>query len=198
MSRLVGISAAAKARRRMEMSGIAQGISHAQRGEQLQPEARRRGAPGARAPGRAAGLAGQLSGQGGRDPVPLPTPSCPSRLLQLQHHLAGPPSCPPAPQLPPAPLVLAPCDGALLVSGLQKELGLGPGPLLPAHLLHAGGSPVASAAQLLDTHLHISRAPAPHPAATLPPGFVATGLPPADCEMEDLTAGPRGTFVLVQ
>ncbi|XP_044106730.1 serine/threonine-protein kinase SIK1 isoform X2 [Neovison vison] len=120
------------------------------------------------------------------------------RLLQLQHHLAGPPSCPPAPQLPPAPLVLAPCDGALLVSGLQKELGLGPGPLLPAHLLHAGGSPVASAAQLLDTHLHISRAPAPHPAATLPPGFVATGLPPADCEMEDLTAGPRGTFVLVQ
>ncbi|XP_044940344.1 serine/threonine-protein kinase SIK1 isoform X3 [Mustela putorius furo] len=120
------------------------------------------------------------------------------RLLQLQHHLAGPPSCPPAPQLPPAPLVLAPCDGALLVSGLQKELGLGPGPLLPAHLLQAGGSPVASAAQLLDTHLHISRAPAPHPAATLPPGFVATGLPQADCEMEDLTAGPRGTFVLVQ
>ncbi|XP_047575090.1 serine/threonine-protein kinase SIK1 isoform X2 [Lutra lutra] len=120
------------------------------------------------------------------------------RLLQLQHHLAGPPSCPPAPQLPPAPLVLAPCDGALLVSGLQKELGLGPGPLLPAHLLQAGGSPVASAARLLDTHLHISRAPAPHPTATLPPGFVATGLPQADCEMEDLTSGPRGTFVLVQ
>ncbi|XP_022371801.1 serine/threonine-protein kinase SIK1 isoform X2 [Enhydra lutris kenyoni] len=120
------------------------------------------------------------------------------RLLQLQHHLAGPPSCPPAPQLPPAPLVLAPCDGALLVSGLQKELGLGPGPLLPAHLLRAGGSPVASAARLLDTHLHISRAPAPHPTATLPPGFVATGLPQADCETEDLTTGPRGTFVLVQ
>ncbi|XP_057162680.1 serine/threonine-protein kinase SIK1 isoform X2 [Ursus arctos] len=120
------------------------------------------------------------------------------RLLQLQHHPAGPPSCQQAPQLPPAPLVLAPCDGALLVSGLQKELGLGPGPLLPPHLLQAGGSPVASAAQLLDTHLHISHATAPYPAATLPPSFVAAGLPQADCEMEDLTAGQLGTFVLVQ
>ncbi|XP_044769249.1 serine/threonine-protein kinase SIK1 isoform X1 [Neomonachus schauinslandi] len=120
------------------------------------------------------------------------------RLLQLQHHPAGPPSCPQAPQLPPAPLVLAPCDGALLVSGLQKELGLGPGPLLPPHLLQAGGSPVASAAQLLDTHLHISHATAPHPAATLPPSFVGVGLPQADCELEDLTAGQLGTFVLVQ
>ncbi|XP_034510887.1 serine/threonine-protein kinase SIK1 isoform X2 [Ailuropoda melanoleuca] len=120
------------------------------------------------------------------------------RLLQLQHHPAGLPSCQQAPQLPPAPLVLAPCDGALLVSGLQKELGLGPSPLLPPHLLQAGGSPVASAAQLLDTHLHISHATAPHPAATLPPSFVAAGLPQADCEMEDLTAGQLGTFVLVQ
>nr|XP_025719339.1 serine/threonine-protein kinase SIK1 isoform X2 [Callorhinus ursinus] len=120
------------------------------------------------------------------------------RLLQLQHHPAGPPSCPQAPQLPPAPLVLTPCDGALLVSGLQKELGLGPGPLLPPHLLQAGGSPVASAAQLLDTHLHISHATAPHPAATLPPSFVGAGLPQADCELEDLTAGQLGTFVLVQ
>lgn len=57
---------------------------------------------------------------------------------------------------------------------------------------------MASAAQLLDTHLHISHAPVPHPAATLPPGFVGAGLPQADCEMEDLTAGPLGTFVLVQ
>ncbi|XP_027982352.1 serine/threonine-protein kinase SIK1 isoform X2 [Eumetopias jubatus] len=120
------------------------------------------------------------------------------RLLQLQHHPAGPPSCPQAPQLPPAPLVLTPCDGALLVSGLQKELGLRPGPLLPPHLLQAGGSPVASAAQLLDTHLHISHATAPHPAATLPPSFVGAGLPQADCELEDLTAGQLGTFVLVQ
>jgi len=120
------------------------------------------------------------------------------RLLRLHHHPAGPPSCPQAPQLPPAPLVLAPCDGALLVSGLQKELGLGPGPLLPPHLLQAGSSPVASAAQLLDTHLHISHATAPHPAATLPPSFVGVGLPQADCELEDLAAGQLGTFVLVQ
>ncbi|XP_035925163.1 serine/threonine-protein kinase SIK1 [Halichoerus grypus] len=120
------------------------------------------------------------------------------RLLRLHHHPAGPPSCPQAPQLPPAPLVLAPCDGALLVSGLQKELGLGPGPLLPPHLLQAGGSPVASAAQLLDTHLHISHSTAPHPAATLPPSFVGVGLPQADCELEDLAAGQLGTFVLVQ
>nr|XP_012419996.1 PREDICTED: serine/threonine-protein kinase SIK1 [Odobenus rosmarus divergens] len=120
------------------------------------------------------------------------------RLLQLQHHPAGPPSCPQGPQLPPALLVLTPCDGALLVSGLQKELGLGPGPLLPPHLLQAGGSPVASAAQLLDTHLHISHATTPHPAATLPPSFVGAGLPQADCELEDLTAGQLGTFVLVQ
>lgn len=157
-----------------------------------------RGTPAACAPGRVAELGGRHSRQSGSDLVSLPAPSRPSRLLQLQHHPAGPPSCQQAPQLPPAPLVLAPCDGALLVSGLQKELGLGPGPLLPPHLLQAGGSPVASAAQLLDTHLHISHATAPYPAATLPPSFVAAGLPQADCEMEDLTAGQLGTFVLVQ
>ncbi|EPY88119.1 serine/threonine-protein kinase SIK1 [Camelus ferus] len=63
------------------------------------------------------------------------------RLLQLQHHTVALPSCPQAPQPPPSPLVLAPRDGGLLVSGLQKELGLGPGPLLPPHLLQAGVSP---------------------------------------------------------
>ncbi|XP_070263211.1 serine/threonine-protein kinase SIK1 [Myotis yumanensis] len=128
------------------------------------------------------------------------------RLLQLQHHPAAPPSCQQAPQLPPVPLVLAPCDSALLVSGLQKDLGLGPGPLLPPHLLQAGISPVASAAHLLDTHLHISSATAPLPAATplqphfamLPSGFDPMGLPQGDCEMEDLTSGQLGTFVLVQ
>lgn len=133
--------------------------------------------------------------------------SCPSRLLQLQHHPAAPPSCQQAPQLPPVPLVLAPCDSALLVSGLQKELGLGPGLLLPPHLLQAGVSPVSSAAHLLDTHLHISTATAPLPAAAaplqphfamLPPGFDPMGLPQGDCEMEDLTSGQLGTFVLVQ
>ncbi|XP_036300844.1 serine/threonine-protein kinase SIK1 isoform X2 [Pipistrellus kuhlii] len=128
------------------------------------------------------------------------------RLLQLQHHPAAPPSCQQAPQLPPVPLVLAPCDSALLVSGLQKELGLGPGLLLPPHLLQAGVSPVSSAAHLLDTHLHISTATAPLPAAAplqphfamLPPGFDPMGLPQGDCEMEDLTSGQLGTFVLVQ
>ncbi|XP_059955692.1 serine/threonine-protein kinase SIK1 isoform X2 [Mesoplodon densirostris] len=127
------------------------------------------------------------------------------RLLQLQHHPAAPPGCQPAAQPPPAPLVLAPCDGPLLVSGLQKELGLGPG-LLPSPLLQAGGSPVASAAQLLDAHLRISSSTAPGPAAaaprprfaTLSPSLEPTGLPQGDCEMEDLTSGPPGTFVLVQ
>ncbi|XP_046507610.1 serine/threonine-protein kinase SIK1 [Equus quagga] len=122
------------------------------------------------------------------------------RLLQLQHHPAAPPTC------QQAPLVLAPCDGALLVSGLQRGLGLGPGTLLPPHLLQAGASPVASAAQLLDAHLHISPTSAPLPAATplqppfamLPPRFDPTGLPQGDCEMEDLTSGQLGTFVLVQ
>lgn len=120
--------------------------------------------------------------------LPVTRPS-PPRLLQLQHHPAG---CQQAP-----PLVLTPCDGALLVSGLQKELGLAPGPLLPPHFLQAGGSPVAAAAQLLDAHLHIGAA-APLPAASLPASLVAAGLPQADCDMEDLTSGQRGMFVLVQ
>ncbi|XP_023378943.1 serine/threonine-protein kinase SIK1 [Pteropus vampyrus] len=105
-----------------------------------------------------------------------------------------------------SPLLLAPGDGALLVSGLQTELGLGPCPLLPPRLLQAGVSPVASAAQLLDTHLRISAASAPLPAATplqphfamLPLVFDPMGLPQGDCEMEDLTSGQLGTFVLVQ
>ena len=88
----------------------------------------------------------------------------------------------------------------------SPELGLGPCPLLPPHLLQAGVSPVASAAQLLDTHLRISSPPAPVPAAAapqpcftmLPPSFAPTGLPQGDCEMEDLTSGTLGTFVLVQ
>ncbi|XP_059866236.1 serine/threonine-protein kinase SIK1 isoform X1 [Delphinus delphis] len=128
------------------------------------------------------------------------------RLLQLQHHPAAPPGCQPAAQPPPAPLVLAPCDGALLVSGLRKELGLGPGLLLPPPLLQAGGSHVVSAAQLLDAHLRISSSTAPGPAAvapqpcfaTLSPSLEPAGLPQGDCEMEDLTSGPPGTFVLVQ
>ncbi|XDA71547.1 hypothetical protein R6Z07F_001899 [Ovis aries] len=122
------------------------------------------------------------------------------RLLQLQHHTTAPASC------QPAPLVLAPCDGTLHVSGLQKDLGLGPSPLLPPHLLQAGVSPVASAAQLLDAHLRISGSTAPSPAAAapqprfamLPVSLEPTGLPHGDCEMEDLTSGPLGTFVLVQ
>uniref|UniRef100_A0A8C6DPE2 non-specific serine/threonine protein kinase n=1 Tax=Moschus moschiferus TaxID=68415 RepID=A0A8C6DPE2_MOSMO len=122
------------------------------------------------------------------------------RLLQLQHHTTAPASC------QPAPLVLAPCDGTLHMSGLQKELGLGPSPLPPPHLLQAGISPVASAAQLLDAHLRISGSTAPSPSAVgpqphfamLPVSLEPTGLPHGDCEMEDLTSGPLGTFVLVQ
>ncbi|XP_029794702.1 serine/threonine-protein kinase SIK1 [Suricata suricatta] len=117
------------------------------------------------------------------------------RLLQLQHHPAG---CQQAPPPLAAPLALAPCAGALLVSGLQKELGLARGPLLPPHFLQAGGSPVAAAAQLLDAHLHIGSGAAPLPATALPTSFVAAGLPQADCEMEELTSGQRGTIVLVQ
>ncbi|XP_049730926.1 serine/threonine-protein kinase SIK1 [Elephas maximus indicus] len=136
------------------------------------------------------------------------------RLLQLQHHPAAQPSCSQAPPLPQAPYVLAPCDGSgvpplsstLLVSGLQKELVLGPSPLLPPHLFPAAASPAASAAQLLDTHLHISSTAAslasaatPQPCfAVLPPNFEPAGLVQGDCEMEDLTAGQVGTFVLVQ
>ena len=92
------------------------------------------------------------------------------------------------------------------MSGLQKEVGLGPSPLLPPHVLQAGGSPVASAAQLLDAHLRISSSTAPSPAeagpqprfAVLPVSLEPTGLPRGDCEMEDLSSGPLGTFVLVQ
>ncbi|XP_008825602.1 serine/threonine-protein kinase SIK1 [Nannospalax galili] len=116
------------------------------------------------------------------------------RLLQLQHHPATSPGCQQVPQPPPVP-VLTPCDG-LLMSGL---------PLLAAPLLQAGMSPVVSAAQLLDAHLHISANPASLPTGPLPqcltrltPGCDPTGLPQGDCEMEDLTSGQRGTFVLVQ
>ncbi|ELV10329.1 Serine/threonine-protein kinase SIK1 [Tupaia chinensis] len=117
------------------------------------------------------------------------------RLLQLQHHPATTPSCQLAPPPPPAPLVFPACDG-LLTSGL---------PLLPAPLLQAGISPVVSAARLLDTHLHISASPAALPTTSLPPrltllapGCDPVGLPLGDCEMEDLTSGQLGTFVLVQ
>lgn len=149
------------------------------------------------------GLSGEAAGGAGGDPSrPVPSP----RLLQLQHHSAAPPSCLQATPPPPAPLLLAPCDGTLLVSGLQKELGLGPCPLLPPRLLQAGVSPVASAAQLLDAHLRISAASAPLPAAAalqphlamLPLGFDPMGLPQGDCEREDLTSSQLGTFVLVQ
>uniref|UniRef100_A0A8C5P4L6 non-specific serine/threonine protein kinase n=1 Tax=Jaculus jaculus TaxID=51337 RepID=A0A8C5P4L6_JACJA len=116
------------------------------------------------------------------------------RLLQLQHHPTPPPSCQQAPQTPPTPYVLTTCDS--LLSGL---------PLLPAPLLQATVSPVASAAQLLDAHLHISAGPMALPARPLPqcltrlaPGCDPAGLPQGDCEMEDLTSGQRGTFVLVQ
>lgn len=125
---------------------------------------------------------------------PLPVLCCP-RLLRLQHHPATPPSCQQAPPLPPTSYVLTPCDG-LLVSGL---------PLLPAPLFQTGVSPVVSAARLLDAHLHIGAGPAALPTGSLPPclsrlapGCDPTGLPQGDCEMEDLTSGQRGTFVLVQ
>ncbi|XP_045396708.1 serine/threonine-protein kinase SIK1 [Lemur catta] len=122
------------------------------------------------------------------------------RLLQLQHHPAAPPPCQQAPQA----YTLDPCDGpraaplpsALLAAGL---------PLLPPPLLQASVSPVASAARLLDAHLHISAGPAALPAAPPPPrlamlapGCDPTGLPRGDCEMEDLTSCQLGTFVLVQ
>ncbi|XP_004696960.1 serine/threonine-protein kinase SIK1 [Echinops telfairi] len=139
------------------------------------------------------------------------------RLLQLQHHpVAVPqPSCPqaPPPPPPPSPYVLPTCDStasplssSILVPGLQKGLVLGPSPLLPAHLFPAAATPMASTAQLLDAHLRISSAtaplvpaapPQPH-LAVLPPGFEPTGLAQGDCEMEDLSVGQLGTFVLVQ
>uniref|UniRef100_A0A4W2GJN4 non-specific serine/threonine protein kinase n=1 Tax=Bos indicus x Bos taurus TaxID=30522 RepID=A0A4W2GJN4_BOBOX len=149
----------------------------------------------AQSPGLHGGGAGSWEGRGMLEDVLQQ-----QRLLQLQHHTTAPASC------QPAPLVLAPCDGALHMSGLQKDLGLGPSPLLPPHLLQAGVSPVASAAQLLDAHLRISGSTAPSPAAAapqprfamLPVSLEPTGLPHGDCEMEDLTSGPLGTFVLVQ
>ncbi|XP_023373893.1 serine/threonine-protein kinase SIK1 [Otolemur garnettii] len=122
------------------------------------------------------------------------------RLLQLQHHPAALHTCQQAPQ----PYMLGPCDGsgatplpsALLTAGL---------PLLPPPLLQASISPVASAARLLDTHLHISARPTALPTmpppphlAMLAPGYDPTGLPQGDCEMEDLTSCQLGTFVLVQ
>ncbi|EGW13788.1 Serine/threonine-protein kinase SIK1 [Cricetulus griseus] len=117
------------------------------------------------------------------------------RLLQLQHHSVTSSGCQQGPQSSPVPYMLTPCDG-LLMSGI---------PLLPAPLLHAGMSPVASAARLLDTHLHISAGPVALPTAPLPqcltrlaPSCDPAGLPQGDCEMEDLTSGQRGTFVLVQ
>ncbi|KAM6224668.1 serine/threonine-protein kinase SIK1 [Rhynchocyon petersi] len=136
------------------------------------------------------------------------------RLLQLQHHPAVQPSCSQAPPLPQASYVLTSCDSSsvpplsstVLVSGLQKELVLGPSQLVPAHIFPAAPSPLASTAQLLDAHLHISSTTAPlAPAVTpqphfamLPPGFDPTRLAQGDCEMEDLTTGQLGTFVLVQ
>ncbi|XP_054982537.1 serine/threonine-protein kinase SIK1 [Sorex araneus] len=115
------------------------------------------------------------------------------RLLQLQHQAASTPSCPQSP-LPPA----AALPGPLPAPGLPEELGLRP----PAPLLPAGLSPVVSAAQLLDTHLHIggpaSSAP-PAPLATRAPSFEpVAGLRPGDCDMEALSPGRRGAFVLVQ
>lgn len=125
----------------------------------------------------------------------VPPPSLFSRLLQLQHHTATSSGCQQGPQLSPVPYVLTPCDG-LLMSGI---------PLLPTPLLQAGMSPVASAAQLLDAHLHISAGPVTLPTGPLPqclsrlsPSCDPAGLPQGDCEMEDLTSGQRGTFVLVQ
>lgn len=149
----------------------------------------------AQSPGLHGGGAGSWEGRGMLEEVLQQ-----QRLLQLQHHTTAAASC------QPAPLALAPCDGTLLMSGLQKDVGLGPSPLLPPHLLQAGVSPVASAAQLLDAHLRISSSTAPSPAAAapqprfamLPVSLEPTGLPHGDCEMEDLTSGPLGTFVLVQ
>ncbi|XP_042543246.1 serine/threonine-protein kinase SIK1 [Dipodomys spectabilis] len=108
------------------------------------------------------------------------------RLLQLQHHPATLPGCQQVLLQPPAPYALAPCDGPL-ASGFT---------LLPAPLLPAGVSPVASAARLLDAHLRISAEQAPLPARPLQQCLA--GRPQGDCEMEDLAPSPRGTAVLVQ
>ena len=71
----------------------------------------------------------------------LPLSLRPARLLQLQHHTMAPAGC------QPAPLVLAPCDGALHMSGLQKDLGLGPSPLPP---------PTPATCSVLMTYSHLS------------------------------------------
>ncbi|XP_040842610.1 serine/threonine-protein kinase SIK1 isoform X1 [Ochotona curzoniae] len=102
------------------------------------------------------------------------------RLLQLQHRPATPPGCPQAPQLATAPCLL-PSTDSLLVPGI---------PLLPAL------SPVASAARLLDTQLHIS--PSPAVLSRLAAPCEPVGLPPGDCEMQDVSSSQLGTFVLVQ
>ncbi|KAK2089840.1 Serine/threonine-protein kinase sik1 [Saguinus oedipus] len=125
------------------------------------------------------------------------------RLLQLQHHPAATPSCSQAPQPTPTPFVIAPCDGpgATLLPSTLFTSGL---PLLPPPLLQTGISPVASAAQLLDTQLHIGASPTALPAvppprpARLAPGCEPLGLLQGDFEMEDLSPCPLGTFVLVQ
>ncbi|XP_076975128.1 serine/threonine-protein kinase SIK1-like isoform X2 [Tamandua tetradactyla] len=115
------------------------------------------------------------------------------RLLQPQHHPAAPPVLTPQGD-PGAP----PLSSALLMSG--------PSALLSPPLLPASASPVASAAQLLGTHLRLgghvlplpTTLPPLPPLAVLSPSFQPMGLPQGDCEMEDLSACPRGTFVLVQ
>ncbi|XP_039336484.1 serine/threonine-protein kinase SIK1 [Saimiri boliviensis] len=125
------------------------------------------------------------------------------RLLQLQHHPAATPSCSQAPQPTPTPFVIAPCDGpgATLLPSTLFMSGI---PLLPPPLLQTGVSPVASAAQLLDTQLHIGAGPTALPAAPPPrparlaPGCEPLGLLQGDFEMEDLSPCPLGTFVLVQ
>lgn len=91
------------------MSGIAQGISHAQhcvsgaapaRGSRGGPPARRWGTPGVRAPGRVAELAGRRSGQGGSDLVSLPAPRAPPgcsgciTTRRARPAVRRPPSCP--------------------------------------------------------------------------------------------------------
>ncbi|XP_058152285.1 serine/threonine-protein kinase SIK1 [Dasypus novemcinctus] len=122
------------------------------------------------------------------------------RLLQLQHPTAAPPSGLQAPH------GLAPRDGPGAPRLAGALLAAGPHALLQTQLLPASASPVASAAQLLDAQLRISGHVAALPAAVPPPprfallspSFLPPGLPPGDCEMEDLSACSRGTFVLVQ
>ncbi|XP_055975203.1 serine/threonine-protein kinase SIK1 [Sorex fumeus] len=112
------------------------------------------------------------------------------RLLQLQHHPTSAPSCQQSPPSPPTAL-----PSTLPAPGLPEELG----PRLPAPLLPAGLSPVVSAAQLLDAHLHIGGPTSSAPPAAVAPSFEpVAGLRPGDCDMEALSPGRRGAFVLVQ